>query len=118
MSIFQEIGISWKGNEYVVPADKVMGLIVVVEDIITMEELSGDGIKRGKLSKAFCAAVDYAGGNADCEEVYSTFFNISEKNEISGIINCILGLMIPPEHLANNDDGEDVGKSQATPEDS
>jgi hypothetical protein len=100
MSIFQEYAITWGGKEYVIAPDRIMGLIEVVEEIITIEELhqvASTGPKRVKLSKAFHAILKYAGHNVTVEEIYNTFF--LGGSEIAGIVNGILLLMIPPEHL-------------------
>lgn len=99
MSIFKEFAVTWKGTEYVVAPDKVMGLVEVVEDVITMEELHSAGIKRAKVSRAFQSILKYSGCNATHEEVYNTFFAAGAGVEITNIVHSILLLMIPPEHL-------------------
>jgi len=101
MSIFKEIGLAWQGEEYIVSHDKVMGLIEVIEDIITLEELtSNKGIKRATVSKAFAVALRYAGcKNVSQQEVYTSFFNPETAVEIQTIVTTLLTMMIPPEHL-------------------
>ena len=100
MSIFEEVSLSWGGAEYVVPADKVMGLIEVIEEHITLEELNSKGLKRAHISKAYAAALVYAGARgATQEKVYNMFFNASNSVDITNIITALLMLIIPPEHL-------------------
>lgn len=113
MSIFQEIGVTWKGKEYKVPANKVMGLVETVEEIITIEELADGKLRRAKMSRAFAAVINYAGGHADLEEVYNRFFDASNGVEMAGIINSILQLMIPPEHLQNKEEAPEEGNEKA-----
>lgn len=112
MSIFQEVGLTWKGIEYTVPADKVMGLIEVIEDVLTLEELGGtNGIRRAKVSKAFAVALRYAGANGvSQQEVYNNFFDPTKAVEIQTIITSLLMMMIPPEHLQ-----ESTAKKKTTP---
>lgn len=101
MSIFQEVGLTWQGKEYTVAPDKVMGLIEVIEDVITLEELaSTKGVKRATVSKAFAVALRYAGcTNVAQQDVYSAFFDATKAVEIQTIISTLLMMMIPPEHL-------------------
>lgn len=101
MSIFHEVGLTWKGTEYTVPSDKVMGLIEVIEDVITLDELSNQkGIKRATISKAFAVALRYAGETSVTQQdVYASFFNPETAADISQVITSLLVMMIPPEHL-------------------
>jgi hypothetical protein len=99
MSIFKEFAVTWKGIEYVVAPNRVMGLVEVVEDVITMEELNSPGVKRAKISRAFKNILGYAGHGVTQEEIYNTFFTKGSGIEITTIVNAILLLMIPPEHL-------------------
>lgn len=113
MSIFEEVGLTWQGKEYTVPADKVMGLVEVVEDIITIEELSGRGIKRAKVARAFAAALRYAGaGKIDHQDVYNQLFGADAMISTTAAVNGLLSLMIPPEHLQTK--APEPEKNQAT----
>ena len=99
-SIFEDVTITWSGKEYVVPANKVMGLVEVIEDIVTLEELYAAGVKRIKLSRAFTAALRYAGAkDVTDEQVYSTLFGAEAATATAQAIGGILHMMIPPEHI-------------------
>ncbi len=122
MSIFKEIGLTWKGKEYTVSPDKVMGLIEVIEDVITLDELhSGHGIKRSKISKAYAMAIRYAAQNSsprqDCnltqQDVYESLFSIEDGANIGSIINSLLFMMVPPKHLQDNSGNEQAEETQA-----
>ncbi len=111
MSIFKEVSLIWKGEEYIVSPDNVMGLIEVIEDVITLDELhSGSGIKRSKISKAFATALRYAAQNSkprkSCnvtqQDIYESLFSVEEGGQISSIINTLLFMMVPPKHLQDN----------------
>lgn len=113
MSIFEEFGITWNGEELVVPSDKVMGLVEVVEDIVTIEELHNKtGIKRAKMARAFASIINYAGGRATQEQVYNKFFEDGAQVQIQVIIERILFLMIPPEHLQSKSESKDSKKKE------
>lgn len=101
MNIFQEVGLTWDGEEYVVKAENVMGLIETIESVITLEELSSQrGIQRAKVSKAFAMALRYAGCKGVTQQhVYTAFFNSEKSIEIQNVITTLLMMMIPPEHL-------------------
>lgn len=114
-SIFEEFGITWQGVEYVVPPEKVMGLIEVVEDVITIEELHAQsGLKRSKLSKAFAAIINYAGGKVTQEDVYNSLFLSDHGASLTNIIQSLLILMIPPEHLQTEKPKKPARKKVAT----
>lgn len=106
MSIFKEVSLTWKGEEYIVSPDNVMGLIEVIEDVITLEEISAK-INRSKISKAFACALRYAAQNSTprkaCnvtqQDVYTSLFAKDTGGNISGIITSLMMMMIPPEHL-------------------
>lgn len=98
MGIFQEVGLTWDGQEYVVPSEKVMGLVATIEDIVTLEELVSNGVKRAKLASAFCAALRYAGCRVDEEEVYASLFGDTGVTT-RATIDAILSIMIPPESV-------------------
>jgi hypothetical protein len=115
MSLFEEVGLRWAGEEYIVPSDKVMGLIEVIEDIITIEEMTRDGIKRAKLSRAFSAALRYAGAKVTQEQVYESLFGAEKLASTSGAVMGLLALMIPPSKVqeAKKAEGKPAKKAPA-----
>lgn len=112
MSIFEPVTLTWNDEEYTIEPNRVMGLIEVIEDIITLEEVvSKTGNKRGKLSRAFASALRYAGAKVNDEDVFKTMFGSTAGSSISSAVTAILMLMIPPEHLR----AETVKKKPAQP---
>lgn len=115
-SIFDEVALQWKGKEYIVPPDKVMGLVAVVEDVITIEEMSGKGVKRAKLATAFAAAIRYAAQchgafiNVDEQEVYNSLFGAEFNVATNKMIMALLSFMIPPEHLQTKQPAKESAK--------
>jgi hypothetical protein len=104
MSIFEDVKLTWGSEEYVIPANKIMGLIEVIESAIPINELASDSPPRAKLAKAYASAIRYAGGTITQEEVYASFFN----GGLTAVATAAAGLimmMIPPEHL--RDDGDE-----------
>jgi len=105
MGIFEDVKITWKGEEFTVPSNRVMGLIETIEEYVTIEDLNGGGVKRVKLSKAFCAAMNYAGNKKiDVNVVYNEFFSGDSGVEITTIMTSLLMMMIPPEHLREDEE--------------
>jgi hypothetical protein len=103
MSRFEEVGLTWGDKEYKVAPDHVMGLIESIETVITMEEinqmLSSGGIRRAQVSRAYRAALNYAGANVSAEEVYNSFFGEKMLEATVQVMVGLLAMMIPPEHL-------------------
>lgn len=117
MSRFEEVGLQWGGKEYKVAPDAVMGLIESIETIITMEEinhmLESGGIQRVKVSRAYRAALNYAGANVSADDVYASLFE--SKKMLENTVNVMVGLlamMIPPESLRSKANPEEVTKKK------
>jgi hypothetical protein len=101
MSIFEPVVLTWNGAEHTVAADKVMGLIARVEDIITLPEinniLSGkSNAPFAKLASAYSAALSYAGAQVITEDVYRTFFGADAKANVPMVLHGLLMMMVPP----------------------
>jgi hypothetical protein len=83
MDGFQPVTLTWKGKDYVVPADRQMKLIRAVEGALIGERggqviailFNKGGVPHGALAEAFGAALRYAGARVTDEEVY---FSIHE----------------------------------------
>lgn len=106
MPIFEEVRLSWKGKDYVIPANDVLRAIAKVEDVLTLGELGsarGDGrVPYAKLASAFGALLRHAGASVTDEEVYNDLFSGGPKDLPRSALAAIVTLqtlMIPPEHL-------------------
>ena len=104
MSLFKDVTLTWAGSEYVVQAGKLMRLIAIVEDIITLEELVGSsGRKRSKISEAYGAALRYAGAKVTDEDVYASLFSAESAEHTVSAVNGLLMMMVPPEAAAQQE---------------
>ena len=99
MSIFEEVKLTWNDKDYIVKPDRVMGLISVVEDFVTIEDLMSDGLKRARISQAYAAALNYAGAFVTSEQIYNALFSSDQLATTTQAVYALLTLMIPPEHL-------------------
>ena len=112
MSVFQEVIFGFKGEEYTVPANKVMKLIAEVEDIVSLGDLTtGRGPHISKLAAAYCYCINYAGGKATIEQVYETLFGVDENLSSATAVTNLIALMVPPSSY--QPDTESTGKLQA-----
>lgn len=99
MTIFDDIRLEWKGRTYIVPSRRVMGAILCVEDVVTMNELhrysQRGAIPLGKIAAAYAAVLRYAGANVSDEEVYLGLFE--DENVEIAMLSCqqLLSLMLP-----------------------
>ena len=98
MSIFKPVDLIFKGTNYSVPANKVFGLIEAIESQVTMADLSINP-KNTALARAYHAGLTYAGCSCGVEDVYQELFNRDGSTPVATVINQIMLLMIPPEHL-------------------
>lgn len=112
MSIFNPVVVSFRGNDYSVPANGVLGLIAAVEDEITISELYSNP-KNTAVAKAYAAAIRYAGGSATVSEVYEELFNMKGKDNIRAVIQSLILMMVPPKHLQEPSEGVEEVKKPA-----
>lgn len=108
MSIFQDVEISWNGENYKVEHTKVMRLIAVIEDHVRIGDLVNEaGPKLSKLAMAYAAALRFAGARVGDEEVYETFFDGGKGPEKAlELSSGLLMLMMPPASLKQNGDAK------------
>lgn len=95
MSVFKEITLGFKGEEFTVQPSKVMRLIAMVEDVISLQELM-NGPKLSKLAEAYTVALNYAGASAQTEEVYESLFGEGGANNVRSSITSLITMMMPP----------------------
>lgn len=97
MSIFQEITVTWEGEEYEVAPDNVMRLIEKIEDHVRIADLiSEKGPKMTSLAAAYGTLLRYVGVRVSDEEVYQRFFQSDAGQSASMMIANILAMMVPP----------------------
>lgn len=124
--MFAPVEIKWKGDSFTVPADDTLGLIDLIEDHVTLDELHRmqytGNVKRMQIAKAYAAAVNYAvraSGAKDIgvevKDVYDLMYH--EGQALTSTISTVYGLiaiLLPPEELQSKvGDVEDEGKQQA-----
>lgn len=114
MGIFEDVTLTWKGQDHTIEASRVMGAIAKVEEIITLRELFDYYQKSDapmvKLSMAFASVLRYAGAKVKDEEVYAAMFNHEDQNSVTNSISTLLAMMVPPSAIAGN-----KGNDQAAP---
>lgn len=120
MPIFEEITLTWKGEEFKIPPDQVMKVLAKVEDVITMVQLhrhreNGD-LPLVKISQAYGIALRHAGAHVKDEEIYNEIFAGDSVRAIA--LNAVLTLqmmMIPPAALRKGEQQPAAGKPAEVP---
>lgn len=81
MSIFSDITLEWDGEEYTIPAARMMRLVQAVEDVVTLPELQDciARMKAARIASAYAVMLRFAGVRVSDEEVYEKVFD-SEDN--------------------------------------
>ena len=119
MSVFESVTLGWNGEEYTIPANKVLGLIAKVEQIVTLKELSESqqNPRVVKIAEAYSVALNYAGASVHWEQVYDHLigeFLGGEPSVVFGALESLMALMIPPRHLVEDNGSEgDSGNAEA-----
>jgi hypothetical protein len=102
--VFLPVKISWKGVEYEIPANRMMGCIALIEEITTLPFLSkclatGE-MPYAKISMAISAVLRYAGADVSEEQAYLEMFKGENRRvQAHATLLTLLKMMFPPEHL-------------------
>ena len=116
MAIFDPVTLVWKGEEHVVAADKIMGLIARIEEVVTLPEIHAasqkNGLPLGRLAMAYGSALRYAGARVDDDEVYASFFG-GDPGAIPAALTALLAMMVPPQRAGVATSGAPAKKRAA-----
>lgn len=118
MSKFQDIKLSWGGKSLIIRSDQVMRAIAVIEEHVTINELSEFAKRKtapmARISLAYAALIKFAGGECEAEDVYASMFSGDAKAaQAMDAVNGLLVLMLPPGNIAPEVEGQDPKKSLA-----
>lgn len=102
VSVFQPVTLGWQGKSYTLPANRVLGAVARIEEVITLAELakhaSGGNAPLARLAQAYGSVLRYAGADVADDEVYAGMFGGEEARElVSAAVQGLLGMMISPE---------------------
>lgn len=102
--IFEVISLTWKGEEYKIEPNRVMGAIASIEEYVTLKELHESGgkgtLKLAALAQGYAAVLQYAGATVTADEVYASMFEKgSGRDMIVGAVNGLISMMVPPSSL-------------------
>lgn len=110
MAGFEDVTLSWAGRDYVVPVDRVMRLLRLIEDCLIGEGAQDaltvlmDGRRRAPLADAYETALRFAGADLPPGEVYMTVMNAlaeSRSDHVEQMFHTtmnLLALLAPPMH--------------------
>jgi hypothetical protein len=103
MAIFENVSLEWRGEKYVVPANRMLGAIAAMEQHIGFFELADPSQLRklslARLARAFASVLRYAGCAVSDDEVYADLFasKTTVTQQVIPAINTLLLLMMPPD---------------------
>lgn len=116
-NIFEPVTLTWKNVEYVIPPNRVLRAIAIIEDVIPMQELIANGEKGtapiAKIACAFGAVLRYAGAKVTDDEVYAGMFVDAGSSAIPAAINNLMMMMIPRNVFPTKSEQAALGKSSA-----
>lgn len=115
MSVFQDVTFEFKGQQYKVEATNMMRLLAILYDKVHPTDVLTEKPNLAKLSDAFAACINYAGGNVTDEEVYSAMFKQDDQTNQAHIVGTLLLLIVPPsEYQTTTSDGTGEKKPMET----
>jgi hypothetical protein len=101
-SVFDDVGLKWKGVDYTIPAGRMMEAIARIEEHISLEDMQFQRpggnfkIKRAKISAAFASVLNMVGANVTEEEIYASLFDKQAASTIVSAITALQMMMVPP----------------------
>lgn len=105
MQGFDDVTLTWRGQDYTVPANRQMALIAKIEDALSGDTgqqaltilFRREGPPYSRLASAFGAALRHAGARVTDDEVYlsiqADLVSKSKAEKTAAIQNCILALL-------------------------
>jgi hypothetical protein len=119
MAIFQDVVLGWDGANYTIPAERVLGAIAEIEQVITLSEIAAYN-ERGtapmaKLAQAFGAALRYAGAKVANDEVYAGLLRGGDSQGVAvKSVTALLQMMLPPASFAQKEAPRGNGRGVGT----
>lgn len=97
-SIFKPVTLEFKGVQKTIPADQVMTAIGLVENHISLSELTNShGAPLAKLANGYAALLNFAGFRVTGESVYVSLFDKDQgKKSAADSAAGLMMLMVPP----------------------
>jgi len=119
VAVFEEVTLTWDGQDYKIPPERVLKCIASVEEVLPLWRVSqatvGD-LRLADLAEAYSAVLRFAGANVSADEFYSRLFD-GDGPELAkkarAYCYALQALMIPPKHLRGNQ-AEGAKKDEAT----
>ena len=97
MSVFNDVTLGYKGEEYTVKSSEILRLIAKIEGEISISELTREqGPPLSKLALAYTVALQHAGAKAQHDEVYEQLFMGDGASLVSEAVTGLLTMMLPP----------------------
>ena len=101
MRAFEDITLNWDGTDHTIPANRVLGAIARIEEVITAHELQtyaqAGTLPMARLAQAFGAVLRYAGAKVTDEDVYvGMFTNTAKVPAVHAACDTLLVMMVPP----------------------
>lgn len=99
--MFKPIQIDWKGKPVTIPANRLLGAVAAIEEVITFNELLNYS-QRGaypaaRIAKAYGELLRYAGEQVTDDEIYLGIFgdDVNAAN-VTGSMQLLMMIMVPP----------------------
>lgn len=99
--MFKDITLTWAGRDWTIPANRMLAAICVIEDSITIGELSQamreQRVPAAKVATAYRSLLRFAGANVDAEDVYRAMYSADPSSlSIYDASLALINVMIPP----------------------
>lgn len=106
MGSFEDIRLEWAGADYTIRANRVLGAIARIEDVVTLNELQRFAVRgtapMAKIAMAYGAVLRYAGATVSDDEVYAGMFGAggTSADAVVDSVSTLVAMMVPPNAIA------------------
>lgn len=102
--MFKEIEIVWFDQTFIIPPDRVLRAIAVVEEHLTIGDLARESqtgtLRLARMASAWGALLRFCGSRITDDEVYVSLFagdDAEVRARMFDSVSTLLALMVPPQ---------------------
>ena len=100
MGVFRDIEIAWDGEEFKIPANRVLQCIAELEEVITIQELAkraeSETLSLSKVAMAYGVILRYAGADISDDEVFQGLFSEGGSDNLGNTFTALFAMTEQP----------------------
>lgn len=119
-AVFRELRLKWQGHDYLIPSDRIVPAIAIVENHLTFDELFAffrrSATPLAKLSLVYADLLTFAGAKGvTAGDIYARMFGggSATQRDVEVVVQYLLERMMPATAGVEFPEAPDQGKGRA-----